>query len=112
MLLLSVEGLKLSEDLWGHSLSGTGITKGILLSEVEIAGESCKNPSTPWMAGNAEVGMHWRSLEPLIHMFILLSWVLEPMYSQHPRSQAARQGWSESLASTFLKELQRAPGPG
>lgn len=50
-----MEGLKLSEDLWGQSLSGTRITKGILLSEVEIAGESCKNPGMPWMAGKAEL---------------------------------------------------------
>lgn len=49
------KGSKLSEDLWGQSLSGTGISKGILLSEVEIAGESCKNPGTPWMAGKAEL---------------------------------------------------------
>lgn len=49
------KGSKLFEDLWGQSLSGTGISKGVLLSEVEIAGESCKNPGTPWMAGKAEL---------------------------------------------------------
>lgn len=106
------KGSKLSEDLWGQGLSGTGISKGILLSEVEIAGESCKNPGTPWMAGKAELRNALAVSGALIHMFILLSWVLEPMYSQHPTSQAARQGWSESLASTFKRAPEASVGLG
>lgn len=64
-----------------------------------------------WQA-KLSFGMHWQSLGPLIHMLILLSWVLEPLYSQHPTSQAARQGWSESLASTFKRAPEASVGLG
>ena len=86
-----MEGLKLSEDLWGQSLSGTGINKGILLSEVEIAGESCKKLSTPWMAGNAEL---WNALavsgafNPQVHSALMSPGTYVLPASQEPGSKA------------------------